>query len=289
MTVLDVSYAQGDINWDQVIAANPDGVWIRASHGTTQDTHFAVNAAGAFAARVKHGWHGWIGYYHFAEYGPIEVPFSSAQNVLARHHPDRVCIDVEGQIPGNVTAWIDARLPACDGLSPEPCWLYSYEAEAQHLVPAFQFRQWWIARVADGQGNPGSVPPSYSEYALWQFSWVEHWPGIAGKVDSSHLGPGYTHPAPPPPHTGGPIVADKVLSDPSVNTSWVLRDSGEVDTLRGHSFYGSWLSVPAADRSKADVKEFVDFTLRDDGKPGYTLWVLTNGGAVHPYDLPIPK
>ena len=84
-------------------------------------------------------------------------------------------------------------------------------------------------------------------------------------------------------------MADKVLSDPSVHSSWVLRDSGEVDTLRGHSFFGSWLSIPDADRQQADVKEFVDFTLRDDGKPGYTIWVLTNKGAVHPYDLPLAK
>lgn len=287
MTVLDVSYANGDINWDEVIAANPDGVWIRASHGDSIDSHFAVNAASASAARQKHGWRGWIGYYHFAEYRADEVFFGPAAAAIHQYKPDRVCVDIEGAIPANVVHWVYARLGASDALSPEATWLYSYEAEANHLVGQFPLRQWWIAHVGDGQGNPGHVPPSYSKYALWQFSWVEHWPGIAGHVDASNIGPGYT--SGPSQPSGGPIVADKVLSSPSVNSSWVLRDSGEVDTLRGHAFYGSWLSISAADRTKADVKEFVDFTLRDDGKPGYTIWVLTNAGAVHPYDLPIAK
>lgn len=286
MTVLDVSYAQGDINWDEVIAARPDGVWIRASHGLTQDTHLAVNAAMAFAARVKHGWRGWIGYYHFAEYRAGEAPFVPARDVLNRYRPDRLTIDVEGSIPPSVVQWLNARLPAVDHMSPEPCWLYSYESEADHLVSSFPTRRWWIARVADGQGNPGSSPPSYSKYALWQYSWVDHWPGIAGHVDASHIGPGYPGSAAPTQPSGGLIVADKVLSDPDVHSSWVLRDSGEIDTLRGHQFYGAWLSLPATIRSQADVKAFVDLTKRDDGAPGYTIWVETNGGAVHPYDLP---
>lgn len=84
-------------------------------------------------------------------------------------------------------------------------------------------------------------------------------------------------------------MADKVLSDKTVHSSWVLRTSGEVDTLRGQAFYGSWLSLPAVIRQQADVKSFVDFTSRDDGAPGYTIWVETNSGAVHPYDLPYKK
>lgn len=288
MTVLDVSEHQGNINWDEVIAANPDGVWIRVSHGDAQDAHAMVNAAGAFNARVKHGWRGWIGYYHFAEYLSDEVLFGPAAAVINRYHPDRVCVDVEGNIPANVVAWLSVRLGTADHLTPEPTWLYSYEYEADKLIPSFPTRKWWIARVKDSAGNPGTVPPSYPHYALWQYSWVERWPGITQNVvDASHIGPGYTNPAGPSQPSGGSIVADKVLSSSADHSSWVLRTSGEVDTLRGKKFYGSWLSIPKADRDKADVKEFVDFTLRDDGAPGYTLWVLTNGGAVHPYDLPL--
>lgn len=285
MTVLDISYAQGSVDWEEIMATpGLEGVWIRASHGITVDTHFVTNASGAHTFR-KPGQ--FIGYYHFAEYKTAEKFFQPAVDSGGWLHPDRVCVDVEGAIPGDVIEWLHARLPASDQLTTGLTWLYSYEAEAHRLVGAFPTRFWWIARTADGEGNPGHIPPSYTRYAMWQYSWVGHWPGIPGHVDQSKIGPGYPTGGvtPTPPPSGGAIVADKVLSDPSVHSSWVLRDSGEIDTLRGKAFYGSWLSLPAETRSKADVKEFVDFTLRDDGKPGYTIWVLTNSGAVHPYDL----
>lgn len=272
MTVLDVSYAQSDINWDQVIAANPEGVWIRASHGTNQDTHLAVNAAGAFAARDKHGWKGWIGYYHFAEYMSNEVPFQAAINVLSKYKPDRVCIDVEGKIPSDVVAWLDARLPLCDTRSPEPCWLYSYEAEAQHLVPAFQNRKWWIARVADGQGNPGKTPPSYGGYALWQFSWVEHWSGIAGHVDGSHVGPGFTqipHPQPPQPTSGVPMAF--VMQHPTdAQSYWEVNAKGAVYSFGKAQHFGN------VEEPKDTKFPIVSGAPTPDGK-GYRL-LDSNGG-----------
>lgn len=279
--ILDVSYAQGSVDWDRIMnAPGLEGVWIRASHGASVDSHFVSNAAGAHTFK-KPGQ--FVGYYHFAEYGNGEQFFKPAVDSGGWIKPDRVCVDIEGAIPAGVVPWIYARIGAADQLSAEECWLYSYESEADHLVKSFPLRKWWIARVGDGLGNPGSTPPSYPQYAMWQYSWVGSWPGIPGHVDQSKIGPGYGSHFPQP--SGGTIVADKVLSDPRVHSSWVLKTSGEVDTLRGKAFYGSWLSIPEKDRQQADFKEFVDFTLRDDGKPGYTLWILTNSGLVHPYDL----
>lgn len=276
--ILDVSYAQGSVDWDQIMnAPGLEGVWIRASHGTTVDSHFVSNAAGAHAFK-KPGQ--WIGYYHFVEYGAGEKAFHPATGSGGWIQPDRLCIDVEVAIPAG---YLSDQLAFADQICAEPCWLYSYESEADYLTASFPLRKWWIARVGDGQGNPGTTPPSYKDYAMWQYSWVGSWPGIPGHVDQSKIGPGYGSPVPQP--SGGAIVADKVLSDSRVHSSWVLKTSGEVDTLRGKAFYGSWLSISEKDRQQADFKEFVDFTLRDDGKPGYTLWILTNSGLVHPYDL----
>lgn len=81
-----------------------------------------------------------------------------------------------------------------------------------------------------------------------------------------------------PPETDMPNPRDVTCSltpppgHPDFGSSWILRFSGEVDTVAGTRFYGSYASLP----HQLGIAAFYTMTLRPDGKPGYVL-VRTDG------------
>lgn len=296
MTVLDVSYAQGQINWQDLLAnADVEGVWIRATHGQATDVWFERNALAArqFARPGQ-----WIGYYHFSEYGSGEVAFGPETTFIHLHPADRYCLDAESPCPfsgDTLVKWTRVRLAQADNLPrfngrQELTWLYSYESFInEHYGTVFIQRPLWVAKVGNG-GAPSSTPPHTPyPFSLWQFSWTEHFPGIANAVDGSHVGPafpggGLPIPVPSP---GGYTLAVRTLVDAKTGSAWTLMEDGGVHTEQGKEFYGAWGNLPPKTREQAQVARFFDFTLRPDGKPGYVIWVQSKAGAVEDYQFPL--
>lgn len=307
MTILDVSYAQGDIDWSQVFTPDIEGVIIRASHGgSTDGSRWPTNASRArhFADVAPHK--PWIGYYHFAEYRPGERPFASVIGTLAQYPPDYYMLDAETPCPLSgpaLTNWVREGLSYADGLPRRrQCltWLYSFESFFhEHFGLTFSNRPAWVAKVGDGSGSPGHTPPNVGyPYAAWQFSWTEHHPGIAGNVDASHVGPAFPGGAVLPTNGGFAVPKPiKTVVDPESSwvvagvtkkgSAWTLQDDGGILTEHGQVFHGAWGSLPAKTRENARVERFYDLTLRFDGKPGYTIWVLSKTGATLDYNFPL--
>lgn len=77
----------------------------------------------------------------------------------------------------------------------------------------------------------------------------------------------------------------KTIVDPDTKSAWTLQDDGGVITEHGDKFYGAWGTLPAKTRENARVARFYDFTLRFDGLPGYTIWVLSKSGATLDYNF----
>lgn len=297
MTVLDVSYAQGDIDWSQVFTPDIEGVIIRASHGASVDgSRWAANAARARHYADLAPSKPFIGYYHFAEYQPQERPFSPAISTIVQFPPDFYMLDAETPCPLTgqaLTQWTQNGLSYADGLPRRRTgltWLYSFESFfTEHFGLAFKNRPAWVAKVADSQGNPGTVAPSIGyAFAAWQYSWRNTHPGIAAFVDASHLGPAFPMGSLTLPTPGGPVVTPiKTIVDPKTESAWTLQSDGGVITEHGKEFYGAWGNLPAKTRQDAQVVRFYDFTLRFDGKPGYTIWVLSKSGATLDYNFPL--
>jgi hypothetical protein len=95
---------------------------------------------------------------------------------------------------------------------------------------------------------------------------------------------------PSAPATGGnPMYAPNqicsVYSDGDGH-AWGLKPTGEVDTLVGNAFYGSYGTLQKQDPKRFPPRgDFAHITARFDGQPGYTLWPVGLTDPMQHYDF----
>ena len=176
---IDVSHYQGSIDWQQVVQAGIQFVFVKATQGITYvDPQFQTNWQGAKAAGLPRG------AYHFFE--PDDDPGLQFQNFLAALGDDPgelpPVLDVEAhgdaaQILAGVQTWI-ALAEAALG---RQVILYTSPGYWKNLgAPGLPGQPLWIAEY--GVSAP-KVPDGWTDWTLWQHSQSGTVAGIQGAVD----------------------------------------------------------------------------------------------------------
>lgn len=180
---IDVSYYQGDIDWNAVAADGITFAWVRVSHSTQFfDPQFDANLAGARAAGIH------TGVYQYFE--PGEDPLAQADFLLDHMGPLQ---------PGDMPPMIDVE--SADTVAPGPyadairAWLDRVE-EATGVVPIiYTGYYYWNANVDTDEFidhplwmanyNPGCplIPDYWVTWAFHQYCACETIAGISGAVD----------------------------------------------------------------------------------------------------------
>lgn len=181
---IDVSYYQGDIDWNAVAGDGVVFAWARVSHSLNfKDPKFAANLAGARAAGIR------IGVYQYFE--PSEDPVAQAQLLL----------DLTGPLqPGDMPPMIDVEskdtVPKAQYVAAIHAWLDTIEA-ATGVVPfIYTGYYYWNDNVGSGEFadyplwianyNPGCplVPDAWASWTMHQTCDCGKIAGIAGAVDT---------------------------------------------------------------------------------------------------------
>ena len=190
---IDVSYHQGQIDWQQVAAAGKRFAFVRATAGTlTADTAYWTNRAGAGAAGIA------VGSYHFANPDWATNDASNEATWFLRNSTivsgDLIpVLDLEvsnGLDPASLTAWAQtwlSQVSATTGVRPiiytNPTFWWSSMADtdwfARNGYSVLWIAHWTTATTptvpAGGWGGSG--------WTFWQHSGTGTVPGIGGQVD----------------------------------------------------------------------------------------------------------
>lgn len=183
LTGIDVSYYQGDIDWEAVAADGIAFAWIRVSHSTQFfDPQFDANLAGARAAGIP------VGVYQYFE--PTEDPIAQADFLLDHMGPLQPgdlppMIDVEsadtvapGPYADAIRAWLD-RVEEVTGVAP---FIYTGYYYWNDNVGTDEFidHPLWMANY-----NPGCplIPDYWGTWTIHQYCACESIAGISGDVD----------------------------------------------------------------------------------------------------------
>ncbi len=181
---IDVSYYQGDIDWNQVAASGIVFAWTRASHGLQfDDPQLTNNLNGARAAGVH------IGVYQYFE--PTQDPIAQADKLLALTGPlqpgdlppmlDVESADTVGKAAyaDAIRAWVD-HVEAATGVVP---FIYSGYYYWNDNVGAGEFADHPLVVPNYNKGCP-LVPDTWATWTVHQYCDCGSVPGIAGNVDT---------------------------------------------------------------------------------------------------------
>jgi len=180
---IDVSYYQGDIDWEKVRASGVEFAFIRVSDGVDNpDTLFELNWGAAKAAGVPRGM------YQF--FRPSDDVAAQADLLVAMatkrgagELPPVIDIEDDGGLPPAVVAkkaraWID-RVRA--KLHVEPI-VYTYPDFWRRGGGApLAAQALWLAHYT--KDACPTVPPPWKDWTYWQYSERGKVPGIVGNVD----------------------------------------------------------------------------------------------------------
>ncbi len=181
---IDVSYYQGDIDWNAVAADGVEYAIVRVSHSTQFfDPQFDTNLAGSRAAGLH------TGVYQYFE--PDEDPIAQADLLLDSMGPLLPgdlppVIDVEstaGQSPAAVAAAVRAWVDHVEAALGVPPIIYTGHYFWQDNVASVEFGGYplWIAWY--GVECPGAVPTGWSQWAFHQYCDCGDVAGVTGQVD----------------------------------------------------------------------------------------------------------
>jgi len=193
LTGIDVSYAQGEIDWGKVKESGIDFAMIRSSRGRisdenpmTSDTYFHQNAKGAMQNDIP------IGVYHYCYAETVEQARDEARFVLSLidsydiSYP--VVFDIEdewfirnGYSKETLTAMTEAFCDEIKAAGYIPV-VYSYASFLYYHLDMSALSQYpvWVANVDVDK-------PDYDgAYFLWQYSWKGSISGINGDVDMDY-------------------------------------------------------------------------------------------------------
>lgn len=196
--VVDVSNAQGTVDWARVAAAGVHGAFAKATEGQTfVDAFQAANRAGAARAKIH------LGLYHFArpDRNAAEDEADHFAAVVGQLHPFELVPVLDMEVAGHVGAndavnWarkFNRRFQHHLGVWPI---FYSYSAFITQMF-ASQAGEGartpiggglWLASYGrnDGQDHGAEPPAPWKKTRLHQFTSHGRLPGVKGFVDLSH-------------------------------------------------------------------------------------------------------
>ena len=190
---IDVSYHQGVIDWQQVVAGGKKFAFVRATAGTlTADTAYAANYWGAHDAGLS------VGSYHFAnpDFAPNDAINEAnwfLQNAAIWTGDMRPVLDLEvsnGLDPGSLSVWAQTWLSgvsASTGVRPIIYTNANFWATSMANTDWFArngYSVLWIANWTTASAP--SVPAGNwagNGWSVWQHTSAGAVPGISGLVD----------------------------------------------------------------------------------------------------------
>lgn len=191
LLVVDVSNAQGDVNWLQVAAHGVHGALIKATEGHTfTDAYMHANRAGAACQKIH------AGLYHFAR-PDLNAPEEEADHfarTIGTLHPFELRPALDMEVAGHTGAgsaeeWarrFSRRLHEHLGVYPI---FYSYSSFITDArFSAVVGDGLWLAAYGrnDGKDHGATVPAPWRHWLLHQFTSRGRLPGVKGPVDLSH-------------------------------------------------------------------------------------------------------
>lgn len=202
---IDVSFYQGDIDWNAVRDFGVDFAMIRCGYrgysegAMVEDEKFRQNMEGAGEAGLS------VGVYFFSQAtGAVEAA-EEALFVLERIKDYRITMPVafdwepiDGSRSSNVSGedMTTAAVVFCEMMKDagyQPCvYLYRHIAYYDYDLSRLTPYTLWV-------GAPGSAPDFYYAHDIWQFSFTSAVPGIDGDVDMDLAFTEKPEPSPEPP------------------------------------------------------------------------------------------
>lgn len=190
-TVIDVSYAQPDVNWDKV-KSQIDGVILRCGYGSDEvsqdDKQWARNIVEVERLGIPYG----VYLYSYADtVDKIKSEISHTIRLIKGHNPKLgVFLDLEESKNGFIAAqaaktWCNQIKAA--GYKPGIyCGAYFYKSYLSGVHEAVD-ALWWIAGYGTNTGVPqlNYKPNTGFAYDAWQYTSVKTYNGIVGGVDTS--------------------------------------------------------------------------------------------------------
>lgn len=183
---IDVSYAQGDIDWNRVGKTKVDFAIIRAARGKVSDSnpikeddYFRKNIEGALANGIN------VGVYFYSYAANVEEAKAEAGflvNAIKGYeltYP--VVLDMEEKMTGYSVSKITAMIEAFFEILMENGYypmLYSYKSWLEENLDMTILDKYaiWLAQINDEVTYQGG-------YYIWQYSWTGKVKGINGDVD----------------------------------------------------------------------------------------------------------
>jgi uncharacterized protein with LGFP repeats/GH25 family lysozyme M1 (1,4-beta-N-acetylmuramidase) len=190
---LDVSHFQGTVDWAAVTGGGASFAYMKATEGTTfTDPQFATNYAGSAGAGLVRG------AYHFAlpdvSSGAAQANYflAGGGGWVADGHTLPPVLDIEynpygtadwpgwcyGQTPAQLTAWINDFTTTVHSRTNRWPVVYSTNGWWSNCTandPAVAVNSpLWIARY---NTDPGTIPPGWNTYTLWQYADSGTFPG----------------------------------------------------------------------------------------------------------------
>lgn len=186
---VDVSFYQGDIDWEAVCDAGVEFAMIRcgfrgSSEGVMyEDEKFHQNMEGAIAAGLD------VGVYFFSQTTGAREAAEEAEFVLNLIEP----YDISMPVAFDWEELADSRAQdiSSEDLTTSAMIFCEIVADAGYEPAVYLYRKqgyydYDLTKLADYTlwiGSPGEWPDFYYEHSLWQFSFTARIPGIDADVD----------------------------------------------------------------------------------------------------------
>lgn len=190
---IDVSYANGSINWSQV-RKNIDFAIIRSTFGldlpSQTDSFFAQNADGCVKYNIP------FGTYHFAYFTDKQSAIKQAEFAIKKanqykKHVKFIALDIEEDsvryaksiLGGKTPDYTECAIAFLEkvksaGYTPILYTNYSWIISVYNYEKLKQYKLWYAA--------PDASAPKYNPI-IWQYSWKGKVSGISGDVDMDYL------------------------------------------------------------------------------------------------------
>lgn len=188
---IDVSYYQGDVDWQAVAEQGIDFVMIRAGYrGFTdgyisKDVCFEQNAAGALAAGLE------VGLYLFSQATDPDEAREEAQWLVDAAKDYNVTLPLafdweaiseyeartDGMLGGEITACAEAFCEVVRAAGYTPCvYFNNWQGYYDYDLSAIDDAVFWVS-------NPSTWDDFYYAHSIWQYTYSGTLRGINGNVD----------------------------------------------------------------------------------------------------------
>lgn len=198
MSAIDVSFAQGNINWKAVRDAGVDAAIIRCGYGqdykSQDDTKYVRNIEGALSVGIR------VGVYLYSYASSESMGVGEAKHAIRLIAPYKDKLSFPVFIDVEETSKVPYSKAVCTGFL-KTMHNAGYKAGIYTTTSTYKTYlknisgcdMWWIAWL-------GNSAPSYAD--IWQYSWKGRINGISGDVDLDKIINDTPAPAPAPTPKG---------------------------------------------------------------------------------------